>query len=113
MRYTERVRKNPQSSIVYDIKEKTESSFRKNTSDEQIEFTPRHKLAIGIFGAIFVVMILGIIPWSDKFNITIFEDLHHFIKELPIIGGLIGHIPPLGDWYFKEMTVLFLIGSIL
>ena len=58
-------------------------------------------------------MVLGVIPWAYKFNITFFENLNTAIKSLPIIGRFVGQPVPLGDWWFNEMTVLFLVSSII
>lgn len=113
MRYAEKVRKNPEKSIVYDIKEKVEKPFKKGDLEEVPEFTIRRKIAISIFGIMFLIMILGIIPWSAKFNIQIFENLHNYIKSIPFVGDIIGDVLPIGDWHFKEMTILFFIGSII
>ena len=113
MRYAEKVRKNPEKSIVYDMKEIVEKPFKKINSDEDLEFTTKRKIVISIFGLMFVIMILGIIPWGAKFNIHIFENLHDFIKQIPLVGSIIGDVLPLGDWHFKEMTILFFLGSIL
>lgn len=60
-----------------------------------------------------VIMILGIIPWGSKFNIHIFETFHNFLLGVPVLGTIIGNSTPLGDWYFTEMTMLFLVGAIL
>ena len=32
---------------------------------------------------------------------------------VPVLGTIIGNSTPLGDWYFTEMTMLFLVGAIL
>ena len=29
------------------------------------------------------------------------------------MGSILGHIVPLGDWFFTEMTMLFLAGAVL
>ena len=113
MRYAEKVRKDPRKSIVYDMKEKVEKPFKTASAGEVLEFTTRRKVVITVFGMIFLIMILGIIPWGSKFNIHIFENFHNFIKGIPVIGGIIGHLNPIGDWGFKEMTILFLLGSIV
>lgn len=113
MRYAEKVRKNPEKSIVYDIREIVEKPFRKAISDDIPEFTKKRKHVISIFGIMFLIMIIAIIPWSYKFNIQIFQNMHDFIKGVPVLGVLIGNILPLGDWYFQEMTILFFIGAVL
>lgn len=113
MRYAERVRKNPEKSIVYDLREEINADFMKNTSIDVPEFDKKRKCVISIFGLMFVIMILGIIPWGSKFNIHIFETFHNFLLGVPVLGTIIGNSTPLGDWYFTEMTMLFLVGAIL
>ncbi|WP_300369578.1 hypothetical protein [Brachyspira sp.] len=113
MRYAEKVKNDPSKSIVYDIRDKCEAPFKKISMDGDIEFTFRRKLVVGIFIGMFIIMIIGIIPWSSKFSISFFEDFDHKLKSIPYFGSLIGNTIPLGNWYFKEMSMLFFIGSII
>ena len=112
MRYAERVRKDPSKSIVYDIREITNAPFLKNT-EESIAFTKKRKQAMTIFGLMFLIMIIAIIPWGSKFHIHIFETFHAFLLSIPVLGSMLGHTVPLGEWYFTEMTMLFLLGGVL
>lgn len=111
MRYAEKVRKDPSKSIVYDIKEKAEQPFRKNT--QGVELTLKRKIILSIFSAMFIIMIIGIIPWDSKFGIHIFKDFHNYLKSIPFFGQVVGDILPFGEWYFQEMTILFFIGALL
>ncbi len=113
MRYAEKVRKDPTKSIVYDIRDITNAPFQKNANNDTPEFTKKRKQAISIFGLMFVIMILAIIPWGSKFNVHIFENLHTAIMGIPVLGSILGHMVPLGEWFFTEMTMLFLFGSVL
>lgn len=113
MHYAEKVRKDPTKSIVYDIRDITNAPFQKNTDSEIPEFNKKRKQAIAIFGCMFLLMIVAIIPWGSKFGIHIFEQMHAFLAELPVVGAILGHTVPLGDWFFTEMTMLFLIGAVL
>ena len=113
MRYAEKVRKDPTKSIVYDIRDITNAPFEKNNTNEIIEFTPKRKKVITIFGCMFLLMIIAIIPWGSKFGVHIFEDFHEFLTGIPILGSILGHSIPLGDWFFTEMTMLFLAGAVL
>ena len=79
-----------------------------------LDFTGRRKAVMAVFGLTFVLLILSLIPWSDStFNITAFEDLHHWLANLPVIGALFGlsHVVPFGEWYFNEISTLFLIST--
>ncbi len=113
MRYAEKVRKDPSKSIVYDIRDITDAPFKKNTDSEIAEFIPKRKKVIVIFGCMFLLMIISIIPWGSKFGIHIFENFHKFLSGIPVLGNILGHTIPLGDWFFTEMTMLFLAGAVL
>ena len=60
MHYAEKVRKDPTKSIVYDIRDITNAPFEKNNTNEIIEFTPKRKKVITIFGCMFLLMIIAI-----------------------------------------------------
>ncbi|ARD47091.1 YfcC family protein [Sporosarcina sp. P33] len=113
MRYAAKVKKHPEKSIVYDIKSKVEEPFKKIDPDDVAELTGRRKAVLAVFGSFFLIMIVALIPWQDKFGISIFNTLHDTIQNIPVIGVALGHITPLGEWGFGELTALFFIGSII
>lgn len=113
LRYAEKVKKDPSKSIVSDMKETVEAPFRKNISDDIIDLTKGRRNVLIIFGAMFILMIVSIIPWSYKFGIEVFNNFHNMLMAIPILGPIIGNTLPLGDWYFKEMTMIFFIGGII
>ncbi len=67
------------------------------------KLTGMQKVTLWLFLLTFVVMIIGFIPWGS-FGITIFEKGKFFST----ITGL-----PLGEWYFQESTLWFLIMTIV
>ncbi|MDR0591381.1 MAG: YfcC family protein [Candidatus Nomurabacteria bacterium] len=73
----------------------------------------KRKAVIWIFALTFVVMILTVIPWAYKFNITWFEDVTAWLYSVPFVGQIIAHVIPFGDWWFGEIATLFLISSIV
>lgn len=73
--------------------------------------TARRKAVVGVFGLTFLVMVIAVIPWEYKFGITFFADLATFLKDIPVIGMLFGGILPLGDWWFNELSMLFLVAA--
>ena len=91
-RYAERVRADPTKSLVFDLKADNERHFKAAVDGDtgEIVLTRTHKTVLALFGAAFVVMIYGVIPW---------EDLN--------IG-----FPTLW-WWFPEMTASFLFFAIL
>jgi len=87
MRYAAKVKKDPTKSILHDIHFEDELSRQISTP----LFTGRMKLTMTIFVMTFVVMIYGVIPW-DEMGITFL---------------------PTWNWWFTEMTTLFIGSSIL
>ena len=91
LRYAERVRSDPSTSLVYDMKEANDRHFTAATDDTgEVVLTRQHKLVLALFAGAFAVMIYGVIPW---------EDLN--------IG-----FPTLW-WWFPQMTASFLLFAIL
>lgn len=117
MRYAKRVQANPALSIVADMRADNEAHFlnnvepRENADEEKM--SGKQKAILAVFGICFLIMILGVIPWADKFGIYIFEDISAFLAGLPAVGTVLGRIVPLGDWWFSDITVLFVFGSIV
>ena len=67
------------------------------------KLTGGQKVTLLLFLLTFVVMIIGFIPWGS-FGITVFEKGKFFST----LTGL-----PLGEWYFQESTLWFLIMTIV
>lgn len=109
--YASKVEKDPTKSYTYATREADLAYFNVEQTDE--ELSSKQKLVLTVFISTFVIMILSLIPWA-KFNIHIFENLNSWITGLPVIGQLFGQSAmPLGDWYFPEITMLFLMMAIL
>ena len=92
MRYAERVRTDPSTSLVYAQKAENEARF---LADQDAgagfgPFTGRHKVVLGLFFLAFVAMIYGVIPWED-----------------------LGIAVPTLWWWFPEMTASFLLFAIV
>jgi uncharacterized ion transporter superfamily protein YfcC len=92
LRYAERVRRDPSTSVVYDMKEDNERHFAAamDAEAEEVVLTGRHKLILALFGGAFAIMVYGVIPWED-----------------------LGIGLPTLWWWFPEMTALFLAFAIL
>lgn len=77
-------------------------------------FTGRRKAVMAVFGLTFLVMIISLIPWED-FNIAIFANFHDWLVGLPILSAIfgVGHNVALGQWYFNEISTLFLISTLI
>lgn len=85
MSYGARVKKNPSRSVVGVGAKKLQVSM-----EQQVEFTPRRKWIMVVFGLTFLVMIYGVIPF-DEMGLSI-----------PVLG-----------WWFPELSALFLVGGIV
>jgi uncharacterized ion transporter superfamily protein YfcC len=91
LRYAEKVKKDPTKSIVYDKKEENEKRFLKSAGAEAMpELDTRRKVILGLFVIAFLIMIYGVIPWSDL--------------GLPLATW---------EWWFGEFSALFLGFAIL
>lgn len=114
MKYAKSVKENPEKSVVFETREQDLEHFLGNLSEDSApELTPQRKKVLVMFVLTFIVMVLGVIPWAYKFNINIFENMANGLKNLPGIGKVFGGIVPLGDWWFAEMTMLFLVMSVV
>lgn len=78
------------------------------------EFTLERKFVLGVFATTFLVMVLSLIPWGD-FKVELFDNIHKWMLELPVVGNVFGvqHNVALGNWYFNEISALFLISTVL
>ncbi len=94
MHYANKIKKDPTKSLVYHQREEQRKFFLKDDNydvEKLPEFTVKRKLIMGVFLASFLVMIWGVLPWSDL-GITIW----------PTMG-----------WWFSELTAVFLAASII
>jgi uncharacterized ion transporter superfamily protein YfcC len=92
LRYADRVKKDPTKSLVYDMKADNEARFRAGGGDDDVPavLTGAQKAILVVFALAFVVMIYGVIPWSD-----------------------LGIPFPTWWWWFPEMTASFLLFAII
>lgn len=94
MRYAERVKKNPELSLVYENQEEMRRKFLGDRTQENgslPEFTKKRKIVLMMFAVTFLIMLWGIIPFS-KFGIT--------------------WIPTL-NWWFGELAAVFMTSAII
>lgn len=72
---------------------------------KNVKLSGRQKLTLILFAFTFVIMIISFIPWED-FGVTLFAD-SKFIGLSWLVGC------PLGQWYFQEATLWFLMMAII
>jgi uncharacterized ion transporter superfamily protein YfcC len=90
-RYAERVKNDPERSIVADMRADNEAHFKAEVGDDgTIVLTGQHKLILAFFGLAFLVMMYGVIPWEDL--------------GIPFTTLW---------WWFPEMTASFLVFSVI
>lgn len=104
MSYAKKVKKDKGSTILslreQKQAEKKFGNFYKK-DEKEVNLTGKQKLTLVLFALTFLVMIIGFIPWGE-FDITFFDSF---------TGWLTGS--SLGNWWFYEAALWFLIMSIL
>ncbi|WP_042271260.1 YfcC family protein [[Clostridium] dakarense] len=100
IRYAKKVKNNKAESILSEREYSQAKEAFMDNKEETLEFTPRRRIVLWLFGLSFVVMILGVIPW-ERFGVEIF-------KNTSILTG-----SALGNWWFSELAVWFTIMAII
>ena len=90
LRYADRVKKGPTKSLVYEMRAENEARFRTATDAADVTLTGMQKTVLAVFALAFLVMIYGVVPWSD-----------------------LGIPFPTWWWWFPEMTASFLLFAII
>lgn len=110
--YASKIEKDTSKSLVYDHREQDLKDFQMVETESM---NKNQKKVISLFIGTFIIMILGLIPWeSINANLTLFSSLNKAILGIPVIGKIIGSdLPPLGEWYFTEITILFMAMSVV
>ena len=104
MAYAKKVIKKKGSTFLSLQEQKyMEANYSSDDKKEEVKLTSGQKVTLILFLVTFLVMIVGFIPWGS-FGITLFEKGKFFST----ITGL-----PLGEWYFQESTLWFLIMTIV
>jgi uncharacterized ion transporter superfamily protein YfcC len=93
MRYASRVKADPANSLIAADRAEIDAHFRADSADTDTPtaMTGRQQLVLVLFFAAFVVMIVGVVPWTDL-GITVVRTRW---------------------WWFPEMTASFLAFAIL
>ena len=112
-RYAKRVREDNSHSYIADKMEQQKEEF--SIESETDELTSKQKVTLVLFTLTFVIMILGLVPWSDLLGrASFFENMHEMLLGIPFLGSLIGKSSiALGQSYLVEITILFFAMSIL
>jgi uncharacterized ion transporter superfamily protein YfcC len=111
MHYASKVKENPENSLVYNQREANRKHFLTQINNKNKNLTKKRQGVLLVFAVTFIIMIISVIPWAYKFNINIFEKFNTALQNTPILGPLLGNIPAMGDFWFTEMSILFLVSS--
>ena len=90
LRYADRVKRDPTSSVVANMRDSNASHFNADEVTAEAVMTGRQKVILAVFGLAFVVMMYGVIPWED-----------------------LGIGLPTLWWWFPEMTASFILFSVI
>ncbi len=114
-RYASKIEKDPSRSLVYSQRTEDLQRFSVPAGAADVKMTGRQKAVIWLFGLTFLMMIMGLVPWqSISSKWTFFESTTKWLTSIPVLGNLLGSdMVPMGDWYFGEITMLFLFMSIV
>lgn len=102
MKYARKVKEDKGSTFLSLREQKAmEKKYLKEEDNEkEVKLTGKQKATLWLFASAFVVMILGFIPWGS-FGVT-----------MPSFTAILSG-NPLGDWYFYDSALWFLIISIV
>ncbi len=115
-RYASKVGRDRSASVVADLWEGDLNYFSgEGRHGGEAKPTPRQKRVLVLFAVTFVVMVCSLIPWTSiNARFTFFESATNAVHAIPVVSDIVGRgLLPLGDWYFQEITMLFLIMSIV
>ena len=114
MHYASEIKKDPTKSLVYAQRKEDEKRFMADNAEVK-PLTKVQKRVLWLFALAFIIMIMGLVPWTDlNSHWTFFNTLTDWLHNLPVLGILIGKdLPALGTWYFNEITLLFIVMSII
>lgn len=105
MSYAKKVIKKKGSTILSLQEQKAmEATYDEDEVQKDVTLTGKQKATLLLFAFTFIIMIISFIPWED-FGITFFVE--HKILGLSWLAGC-----PIGQWYFQEATLWFLIMTI-
>ena len=114
--YASVIEKDPTKSVVYNQRKEDLERFAipERTTDEET-MTGRQKAVIWVFALSFIIMILGLVPWTSlNKHFTVFESINKWLTTTPVLGTIVGKdAEALGTWYFNEITMLFFLMSIV
>lgn len=113
-RYADKVKAHPEKSVQFFRRHLDIEEFPA-ADDEDLTLSKPQKNALIVFCLTWVIMIIGLIPWTSlNPDWTFFEDFVAFIGATPVLMQVFGvDITPFGSWYFPEIAMLVMAATIL
>ncbi len=113
-RYADKVRAHPEKSVQFFRRHLDLEEFPA-ADDDDLTLSAAQKRALVVFCLTWVVLIVGLIPWTSlNPDWTFFEDFVSFIGATPVLMQVFGvDIVPFGSWYFPEISLLVMSATIL
>ncbi len=102
-RYAKSVKANKGSILTAEQLEECRKAYGSGEIADDVKLTGRQKAVLWIFGASFVIMILGFIPWG-----SLTETVYNALGFSSFLTGNC-----LGDWWFDDAATWFLVMGII
>lgn len=112
-RYAAKVKANPSHSPQFFRRHLDVQEFP-SADDGDLTLTGRQKGALAIFVLTFVIMIVGLVPWTSlNSSWTFFDDAVKWIGVTPVLQQVLGgNITAFGSWYFPEISMLVMVATL-
>lgn len=121
IRYAEGVKKDRNKSVIAGCKDINDLTHKKEEGEVQ-QLNKRKVWCLIVFGIMILVIVMGYIPWSSialSDGKTMYDVVNYpaiwMMENVPALGNFLGadKFTFLGDWYFDEFSIVFLIGSVV
>jgi uncharacterized ion transporter superfamily protein YfcC len=104
VRYAQRVKAQPDRSLVGFLPEDTEE-IAKEQSAAELSLTGRQKLVLGITAFTFALLVFSVIPWDSIIGFETTDPITHETIQNDFWWNL--------GWWFPELSALFLVAAVV
>ena len=104
VRYAERVKAQPDRSLVGFLP-RTRSTSRRSRTPPSLTLTGRQKLVLAITAFSFALLVFSVIPWDSIIGFETTDPITHETVENDFWWNL--------GWWFPELTALFLVAAVV
>lgn len=116
LHYANKIKKDPTKSLMYKQRKADMKFFDvEERSSKPSPLTRIQRHVLWIFALTFIIMIIGLVPWTSiNKSWTFFDTFTKWLTSIPFLGNFLGaDMTALGSWYFNEITMLFLFMSVV